>query len=66
MRSKNADLGHYCINDIKLWLEQKKKTEYFLFATSKLKLTVRNLGVTFDSSLKSDKQIDSVVKASFF
>ncbi len=54
----------------------RKKTEYILFGesvtsdfdalTSKLGPTVRNLRVTFDSSLKFAKQIDSVVKASFF
>uniref|UniRef100_A0A8C1UC21 Reverse transcriptase domain-containing protein n=1 Tax=Cyprinus carpio TaxID=7962 RepID=A0A8C1UC21_CYPCA len=71
-----------CIDDIKLWLEQnflnlnEDKTEYILFGESatsdpnmlisKLKPTIRNLGVTFDSSLKFDKQVDSVVKASFF
>ena len=34
--------------------------------TPVFKPTVRNLGVTFDSFLSFDKQIDSVVKASFF
>ena len=36
------------------------------FGTLKLSSTVRNLGVTFDSHLKFDKQISNVVRTSFF
>ncbi|KAK0145058.1 hypothetical protein N1851_016060 [Merluccius polli] len=34
--------------------------------SSKLSSTVRNLGVTFDSHLRFDKQINNVVRTSFF
>ncbi len=54
----------------------EEKTEYILFGevvtsdfgalTSKLRPTVKNLGLIFYCSLKFDKQIDSVVKAFFF
>uniref|UniRef100_A0A8C2DQL5 Reverse transcriptase domain-containing protein n=1 Tax=Cyprinus carpio TaxID=7962 RepID=A0A8C2DQL5_CYPCA len=60
-----------CNYDIKLWLEHsflhlnEERTEYILFGESVtsdfdaltlvLRQTVRNLGVTFDSSLKFDK-----------
>lgn len=51
-----------------------KKTESILFGdslfseclSSKLKPTVKNLGVNFDNNFKFDKQIDNVVRASFY
>ena len=69
-----------CIADIKQWLAQHflnlndEKTECIVFGdtvsadfgTLKLSSTVRNLGVTFDSHLKFDKQISNVVRTSFF
>lgn len=52
------------------------KTEYMLFGdvplsgsgllSFKLISTMKNLGVTFDHCFKIDKQIDSVVRASFY
>lgn len=58
----------------------ESKTEFILFdassstkaapdlapLTTHLSLVVRNLGVILDSSLKLDKQVDSVIRASFF
>ena len=69
-----------CIADIKQWSAQNflnlndEKTECIVFGetvsadfgTLKLSSTVRNLGVTFDSHLKFDKQISNVVRTSFF
>ena len=34
--------------------------------SSKLSSTIRNLGVTFDSNLRLDKQISNVVRTSYF
>lgn len=71
-----------CVADIKQWLGEnflhlnEDKTEYILFGDSKLcdigalttrlKPAVKNLGVIFDNNFKFDKQIDSVVRASFY
>ena len=71
-----------CIADIKQWLAQNflhlndDKTECIVFGdtvtddfsilSSKLSSTVRNLGVTFDSHRRFDKQISNVVRTSFF
>lgn len=71
-----------CISDIKLWLQQnflhlnEDKTDFILFGdshfsdfgllSSNFKPVVRNLGVVFDNSFCFDKQIDSVVRSSFY
>lgn len=71
-----------CIADIKQWLAQnflhltEDKTECIVFGdtvttgfsalSASFSPTVRNLGVIFDSYLKFDKQIDNVVKTSFY
>ena len=71
-----------CIADIKQWLAQNflhlndGKTECIVFGdfvmadfgTSFLNVnqTVKNLGVTFDSHLRFDRQISNVVRSSFF
>ena len=41
-------------------------TADFSTLSSKLSSTVRNLGVTFDGHLRFDKQINNVVRTSFF
>ena len=71
-----------CIADIKQWFAQNflhlndDKTECIVFGdtvmasvgtlSSKLSSTVRNLGVTFDSHLRFNKQISNVVRTSYF
>uniref|UniRef100_A0A3B3CT04 Reverse transcriptase domain-containing protein n=1 Tax=Oryzias melastigma TaxID=30732 RepID=A0A3B3CT04_ORYME len=63
-----------CIQDVKQWLSQnflylnESKTESIVFGDTSTadSTTVRNLGVIFDSCFKFDKQIDNVVKMSFY
>ena len=69
-----------CIADIKQWLAQTflhlndDKTECIVFGdtadfsilSSNLSSTIRNLGVTFDSHLRFDKQINNVDMSNFF
>lgn len=71
-----------CVAEIKQWLAQNflhlndGKTECIMFGDTgtagfgtlfpTLSQNVRNLGVFFDSDLKFDKQINSVVRTSFF
>ena len=69
-----------CLNEVKAWLKSnflnlnENKTEVIVFGKPDPTINfdfvhstcIKNLGVTIDSSFKLDRQISSVVKASFF